>query len=288
MVFIGVVLTLFLPSCSQPRSDLKKILPLYQVKGKPKPGDWLDAHEEKYMDIETYMHSKPSRPDSQKKFIYIYKLGENTRAEDSLLRLTCEYLELVFHLKTRNGHTFPVSCVPDSMKRMSNDTVVLQVNTHFVLDTLVSLPLPYDAAVGICFTKYDLYPADDWNFVFGQAYITERAGIWSFSRYGDANDPAEFKTVLRRTLKVAAHETGHMFSIRHCIRFSCDMNGSNSMQETDESPIHYCPDCLEKISWNIGFGLGPHFKNLSAFYQRNGLLEEAEFMEKNNLALKNE
>ena len=162
----------------------------------------------------------------------------------------------------------------------------LQVQTHFILDTLVNQPLPDDAAVALCFTKHDLYPDEDWNFVFGQAYTYDRAGVWSFYRYGDASDPAEFHTVLKRTLKVASHETGHMFSIKHCIRFNCVMNGSNSLDESDNKPMHYCPDCLEKLSWNIGFELEPHFAGLKKFYEQYGFKEEAAFMAKNISYLK--
>lgn len=156
-----------------------------------------------------------------------------------------------------------------------------QVRSRFVLDTIANLPLPKDAAVAICLTRYDLYPAEDWNFVFGQASLSRRVGVWSFYRYGDANDTSDFKTVLKRTLKVASHETGHMFSIGHCIRYECDLNGSNSMGETDASPMYYCPDCLEKLSWNIGFELEPHFAGLMDFYKTYGFTEEAQFMQKN-------
>lgn len=283
-IYSILFLAVILPSCSQEKINLNKINSLYKVKAEAKPGEWLATNDESYMDIESYKNAHPSRPDNKRNIIYIYQLGDNTAAEDSLLKITREYLELVFHLKTKMALTFPISCVPDSMKRDFGSEV--QVNTHFVLDSLVDLPLPTDAAVAICFTKYDLYPADDWNFVFGQAYTHHRVGIWSFNRYGDANDKNDFRTVLERTLKVAAHETGHMFSIKHCIRYECDMNGSNSMGETDASPLHYCPDCLEKISWNIGFDIFTHFESLETFYKKYGFVDEADFMKKNLKNLK--
>jgi archaemetzincin len=30
----------------------------------------------------------------------------------------------------------------------------------------------------------DLYPEPSWNFVFGQASLNERVGVYSFARYG--------------------------------------------------------------------------------------------------------
>jgi archaemetzincin len=281
--FAGLFLVLLVGiSCSDKKQSAatNKLFPLYQAKTKAQNGDWLAEHNETYYDFDSYVASKPVRPDSTRKIIYIYKLGANTKAEDSLLLITCNYLERIFHLKTKITQTFPESCIPDSMKRANSDST-FQVCSHFVLDTLVTLPLPKDAVVGICFTKYDLYPGPGWNFVFGEAYLKHRAGVWSFNRYGDVNDPAQFKTALLRTLKVAAHETGHMFSITHCVRYECDMNGSNSMEETDASPLHYCPECLQKLSWNIGFDLPAHFEGLKEFYTKYGFAEEAVFMQKN-------
>jgi archaemetzincin len=273
---------LYSVSCSDKKQPVStdKIFPLYKAKTKAQDGDWLNEHKEIYYDFDSYVGSRPVRPDSIRRIIYIYKLGTNTKAEDSLLLITCQYLEHIFHLKTAIAQTFPESCIPEDMKRTNGDST-FQICTRFVLDTLVSLPLPKDAVVGICFTKYDLYPGPDWNFVFGEAYLKHRAGVWSFNRYGNVNDTAQFKMALLRTMKVAAHETGHMFSITHCVRYECDMNGSNSMDETDASPLHYCPECLQKLSWNIGFQLKPHFSELRDFYKKYGMGEEAAFMEKN-------
>jgi archaemetzincin len=35
--------------------------------------------------------------------------------------------------------------------------------------------------LGVAFT--DLYPKDEWNFVFGLASIRDRTGVFSFARY---------------------------------------------------------------------------------------------------------
>lgn len=286
LLFISGAFVLVSFSCSGQKGQLEKIESLYSKKGKPVPGDWLSTNNEKYRSLEEYQNSNPSRADGGKNTIYIYRLGTNSVAEDSLLAITREYLECIYHLKTKMANVFDVAIVPDSMRRESNGAI-MQVSTHFVLDTMVNLPLPADAAAGICFTRYDLYPDDNWNFVFGQAYLHQRVGVWSFSRYGDANIPEEFSTVLRRTLKVAAHETGHIFSVNHCVRYECDMNGSNSLYEKDLLPMYFCPDCTEKLSWNLGYDLLSHFEGLKVFYKKYGFNKEAEFMSKNIQRLKN-
>jgi len=33
--------------------------------------------------------------------------------------------------------------------------------------------------------------------------------------------------LLRRSMKVLTHETGHIFGLAHCVYFACVMNGSN-------------------------------------------------------------
>jgi archaemetzincin len=71
----------------------------------------------------------------------------------------------------------------------------------------------------IAITMTDLYPNESWNFVFGQASIENRVGVFSFARYhpswrgGEADENTE-RLVLTRAAKVLTHETGHMFGIR--------------------------------------------------------------------------
>src|SRR5690606_22427518 len=109
-----------------------------------------------------------------------------------------------------------------------------QILSGYVIDRLLAPRLPPDAAAYVSFTASDLWPGDGWNFVFGQASLRDRVGVWSVARYGDpAGGAAAFRQVLRRTLKVAVHETGHMFSMRHCTAYQCVMNGVNNQDESD-------------------------------------------------------
>jgi archaemetzincin len=59
----------------------------------------------------------------------------------------------------------------------------------------------------------------------------------------------DYATCLRRTVGLAVHETGHVFGMPHCIAYSCRMNGSNHLAESDRRPLEYCPECLPKIWW---------------------------------------
>ena len=56
------------------------------------------------------------------------------------------------------------------------------------------------------------------------------------------------------------HEIGHMFGIKHCIHFSCVMNGSNHLEETKRRPMALCPVCLRKLHYNLNFDILERYK----------------------------
>jgi len=126
----------------------------------------------------------------------------------------------------------------------------------------------------------DLYPAPSWNFVFGQAGLRERVGVFSFVRYdptfyGSAPGGKDESTLLRRSCRILAHETGHMFSLQHCVYFRCVMNGSNHLEESDSRPLALCPVCLRKLHACIGFDVLDRYRKLLRFYEKVHFDEEA-------------
>ena len=84
-------------------------------------------------------------------------------------------------------------------------------------------------------------------------------------------------TLLRRTLGLATHEIGHIFGIGHCVKWKCNMNGSNSLEESDRQPLHVCPTDLEKLVYACGVKPGPRYEALEGFYKARGLEAEAAF-----------
>ena len=106
----------------------------------------------------------------------------------------------------------------------------------------------------------DLYAGAGWNFVFGQARTKAWVGVFSFARYHPSwhgEEPVDEKEVrklvLRRAAKVLTHETDHIFGIRHCVHYHCNMNGANHLTEADASPMHLCPVCLRKMQHAVKF-----------------------------------
>src|SRR5262249_6165386 len=107
-----------------------------------------------------------------------------------------------------------------------------QLLTTSLLNGVLRPDRPDDALAYLAFTAGDLWPGMGWNFVFGQASLRERTGVWSLHRHGDpAGGPEAFRLCLRRTLATASHETGHILTMQHCTAFACNMNGSNSLEE---------------------------------------------------------
>ncbi|CEM22060.1 unnamed protein product [Vitrella brassicaformis CCMP3155] len=112
------------------------------------------------------------------------------------------------------------------------------------------------------FTMEDIYPGEEWNFVFGQARPMERVGVFSFARhdpcfYGEmAPGPQTSATLLWRAMQTMTHEIGHIFGMEHCVYYKCLMNGSNHALEAASRPSVLCPVCLQKLYHAIRFD--PH------------------------------
>lgn len=139
--------------------------------------------------------------------------------------------------------------------------------------------LPADAFALCGFTHEDLYPEESWNFVFGQASLRERVGVFSVARYdptffGEPRRAGHERAMRRRCMNVLVHETGHMFGIAHCVYFACVMNGSNHLDETDRRPLHACPVCLRKLEHAIGFDARERYAALEPIYAEAGFDEE--------------
>jgi len=148
----------------------------------------------------------------------------------------------------------------------------MQINTascHALLDKL----RPADSFIVLGFTCFDLYPRDDWNFVFGEALPSRGTGVFSFARYGDCDT----KTFMRRCMAVLCHEVGHLFGLSHCIWWECLMNGSNHDSESDGRPMHLCPMDLAKLQEALGMDLLERERALEALWRSYGLEQPADW-----------
>jgi len=105
-------------------------------------------------------------------------------------------------------------------------------------------------------TNQDLYPHEDYNFVFGEANLDNACGVFSFCRFHQdypGNENCE-QSLTQRACYIMAHEITHMFGLRHCIYYECLMNGTMSSQELSRKHNHtICPVCLKKLKINLKF-----------------------------------
>jgi archaemetzincin len=69
-----------------------------------------------------------------------------------------------------------------------------------------------------------------------------------------------------------------MFSLAHCRRFECLMNGSNSLEEMDRAPLELCPVCLKMLTYNLRFDVRSRYRRLAGIYEQANLVEQREWL----------
>lgn len=248
---------------------------------------WLSSHSETEQSHDTWSRKfqtviPPARKDKKK--ICLVPLGNEWTAsevevekdgrKESFLALLQRFASIFF-----TG--FQVVALPSvSINKLKCKTRVkcgkLQLYIPDVFKYLQS-KWPPEAFCVVGITMIDLYPNESWNFVFGQANAAAGVGVFSFARYdplfgyqSNSVASASCRTttlVLWRSCKVMAHEISHLFCLKHCIYFSCAMNGSNNLEESNRRPMFSCPICLHKLKSSLGFGVKERYQALLEFCQ---------------------
>jgi archaemetzincin len=247
----------------------------------PKPGDWLAEHSEAGQTFDVFVKCRQKKPDGRRSKIYFQTLGDFLKDRSPSVEIlkvyTTAYFAMdvaVFSPAARSEHKFTT--------RINLLTRNRQILTRDVL-ALLKKNFPVDAFCVLAITMADLYPDPSWNFVFGQASLHERVGVFSFARYdpvfyGEKRGEDYQEILLRRSCKVLVHEMAHMFSVEHCIFFKCVLNGSNHLQDSDSRPLSLCPVCLRKLQFSIGFDVVNRYRGLLKFYQKVGFDHEARWV----------
>lgn len=251
-------------------------------------GDWLVTQKEAGETFAEYIESAPTLPTAERQTIYIQPIGRFSVEQKQAIHLTADYMKAFYDLPVELSKEIPLGSVPKDKTRKIEYRNNLQIRTDYFLDDVLPKMLPADAAALVAFTNYDLYPGETWHFVFGQATFSERVGVYSLYRLSDialgGNDEAD--RLLTRALKIAIHETGHMFSMKHCTKYECLMSGTNHLGETDRRPLDNCPECMAKVAWAMNYDPVERYSRLAEFWKKNGRPEEARLMlEKANAVL---
>lgn len=260
-------------------SDFEKMNP-------PNPGNWLARFSEPGQTFDEYLKAKPLQPDKSRLVIVIQPLGLFTDTEKALMNklkvFTNSFFQMAVELK-------PEMTLSETTRykrlRQGQGKTWLQYRTDYLREDVLEPNLPKNAFCYLGITMADLYPDDKWNYVFGEASLKGRVGVYSLVRYfpafWDESDTAENRIrTLRRSYSTLAHETGHMFGLLHCIYYECLMCGSNNLDESDRRPLRLCPVCLKKLQWNIGFDTIKRYEELEEIYKTNGLASESDWITK--------
>ncbi|MBL7707370.1 MAG: hypothetical protein JNM21_17635 [Taibaiella sp.] len=258
------------PEYPQHLADCYRLHELTRKKTPAQPGDWLyNKPEEMHQSLKAYIASGPLKADSIRKKLYLVKIGTFDSQSQKIFEQALAYLSAYFQITADTIPGISEQQIPEQYKRVNQGQK--QWKSIYILDSLLPRYRPGDAFALIAFTATDLYPDEAWNFVFGQAKLHAGLGVWSLARLGlTSADRGAYQLALQRALKIASHETGHMFSITHCVKNECNMNGSNSMPESDAQPEWLCWECLAKICYNRDVTPQAHLRSLLAFHQRIG------------------
>jgi archaemetzincin len=245
---------------------------------KPKQGEWLAEHPEPGQTFDQFVESDPEKPDEHRNKIFLQPLGAFSEGSSPAVETLKAYASAFFAMDVEVLSALMTDRA-GIRERRNPYTGNRQILTTDIL-ALLKRRLPQNAFCALAITMDDLYPDPSWNFVFGQASFRDRVGVFSFARYNPAfygEKPGKNyqEILLRRSCKVLAHETCHMFQLEHCVYFKCLMNGSNHLQESDARPLTLCPVCLRKLHFTIGFDVVERYRRLLQFYDEFGFTQEA-------------
>ncbi|UZR99540.1 archaemetzincin [Chondrinema litorale] len=260
-------------------ADLKLLKPLQLRFAEPNPGEWAYIHHEGGQSFSAYKNSNPVRPSSKRNKIYIKPIGKFTKSDSLIFESLKTYTQVFFGLETILLAQVSDSIIPNVGRRQHDD--IEQLHTKYILNEILIKSLPADAIMYTAVTSKDLYPKAGWNYVFGQSNLEEKVGVLSMYRYKvELSKNQNQSLFLNRLLKTATHEMGHILSIKHCTRYKCLMNGSNSLPEADAKPSWLCSECLAKLIWCTNGNIRERYNALITFSNKHAFPKKAKFYTK--------
>jgi archaemetzincin len=237
----------------------------------PAPGDWLDERPELFQTFDGYRTRRKVHPDATRRSIYLVEIGEFPAAGSPSVEALARYAAAFFAMPVER---LPPLDLPTLAVDARGHEGRIQLHAKQILERLREQK-PDDAFALAAVTMFDLYPDEDWNFVFGFADAGAQVGVFSFARL-----PSEPRAQLRRSAVTLTHELGHMFGVSHCTHFHCLMNGHNHAEEGDRLPMHLCPVDLRKLHYSIGFDPVERYRRLLVLDRELGFEDEARWLER--------
>jgi archaemetzincin len=201
----------------------RQLRPLVDPLPPSRPGDWLAEHPEPGQTFAEYLEARPVRKGDDRHTIYLCLVRDFSEARRRILALTQDYLSVFFDCPVTVRRQIALDSIPARARRTHPSWGDEQVLTGYILHEILEPERPADALAYLALTASDLWPGRGWNFVFGEANLRQRTGVWSVYRNGDPGE--DFTLCLRRALGTASHELCHVLTMRRCTAFRCLMNG---------------------------------------------------------------
>jgi archaemetzincin len=166
-----------------PEDVRNKFLPHGDFEPVPLPGpdDWVAVHPEPGQTFVDFVRSQPNRPDALRNAIYLQPLEDFETQNSPPLQRLAQFAESFFSVPAQTLSPSGISRRKITT-RTNPYTGQRQLLTRDVLRHLRQI-LPANAFCIVGITMRDLYPAPSWNFVFGEASLDDRVGVFSFARY---------------------------------------------------------------------------------------------------------
>ncbi len=243
---------------------------LFARKVKPRYGEWLAHFEEPGETFNQYLRAVAPARRAIDGDILVLPLGS---FDARLARIVADAVALAELFYGRGVRLLPAQPVPPLTTEQRRGSGPDEQLFSLPLLDLLKPRVPPGAAALLAMTPMDLTPGPGWNFVFGQASLIDRVGVWSLYRLAEARAPAPMQ--FRRVAQVMLHELGHMFGLWHCTAYTCCMNGSNSLPESDRAPLAFCPECDAKVVWRFGLDPLQRHRRLAAAASIRGLTSDA-------------
>jgi archaemetzincin len=279
---------------------LRKLFPRVP---RPGPNDWLASVAERGQTLRSFERmALKARPHSTYRTIYVFPLGEfgssssstssasesketTTTSSSSSINITPALEDVKRFADAFFGPVCAVELLPGrtlaqqqqqakKAMRISSRTnahtqriQLLTTDILRLLDTAKLGRVKRKQLVSVALCSDDVYPGEDYNFVYGIARPADGVGCWSFARLSPlfhlssaeqkALSAAQLRRArlhfLKRAVAVFCHEVGHLFGLKHCPYYKCLMTGAMHEQEMDNQPLHLCPICLRKLHSTFAF-----------------------------------